>query len=194
MRSNLLEIQKAAERSSDLTRQLLAFSRRQVVQPKVINLNKSILNMEKMLKRMIGEDIELVTVPESDLGMVKVDPGQIEQILMNLAVNARDAMPQGGRLIIETSNAVLDRSFSGLPAELTPGEYVQLTVSDTGTGISDDVKAHIFEPFFTTKGEGEGTGLGLATCYGIAKQKWGPYSRRERARKGDNLQDLSFAH
>lgn len=184
LRSNLLEIQKAAERSSDLTRQLLAFSRRQVVQPRVINLNKSVLNMEKMLKRMIGEDIELVTIPESDLGMVKVDPGQIEQILMNLAVNARDAMPQGGRLIIETSNAVLDRSFGSLPAELTPGDYVHLTVSDTGTGISDDVKAHIFEPFFTTKGEGEGTGLGLATCYGIVKQNGGHIAVESEPGKG----------
>ncbi|MCH8109569.1 MAG: response regulator, partial [Chloroflexi bacterium] len=173
LRSSLLEIQNAAERASNLTRQLLAFSRRQIIEPKVIDLNTLVLNMEKMLRRLIGEDIEFSTIPASHLRSVKVDPGQIEQVLMNLVVNARDAIPIGGSIKIETANVTLDLEYSRSHPEVAPGEYVSLGVSDNGTGIPDDVMEHIFEPFFTTKEEGKGTGLGLATCYGIAKQNGG---------------------
>ncbi|MGH2542269.1 MAG: ATP-binding protein, partial [Ardenticatenaceae bacterium] len=173
MRTNLIEIQKAAERASNLTRQLLAFSRRQINEPKVFGLNTMIVDMDKMLRRLIGEDIELATLPQPDLGMVEIDPGQMEQVLMNLVVNARDAMPTGGKITIETANVTLDAEYARRTPDVTPGEYVALTVSDTGTGMTEEVKAKIFEPFFTTKEDGKGTGLGLATCYGIAKQNGG---------------------
>jgi signal transduction histidine kinase/CheY-like chemotaxis protein len=159
----------AALRASTLTRQLLAFSRRQVVQPKILDLNRLIVKMGKMLRRLIGEDIELRLELRSDLGRILADAGQIEQVIMNLAVNARDAMPTGGRLSIRTDNrAVAQRPEP--TAQLAPGDYVLLAVSDTGTGIDEQTRSHIFEPFFTTKGKGKGTGLGLATVYGIAKQ------------------------
>ena len=173
LRIKLNEIEKAGERAANLTRQLLAFSRRQIVKPQVINLNELILNMDKMLRRVIGEDLELITLCNPKLGPVKVDPGQIEQILMNLAVNARDAMQDGGKLIIKTANSDVDDEVMRQDAETTAGEYVVLTVSDTGTGIPDEVKAHIFDPFFTTKEVGKGTGLGLSTCYGIVEQNGG---------------------
>ncbi len=173
LRTSLLEIQSAAERASNLTRQLLAFSRRQIIEPKVINLNTLVLNMEKMLRRLIGEDVEFSTISASHLQSVKVDPGQIEQVLMNLVVNARDAIPLGGSIKVDTANVTLDLEYSRTHPEVTPGEYVSLGVSDNGTGIPDEVMEHIFEPFFTTKEEGKGTGLGLATCYGIAKQNEG---------------------
>jgi signal transduction histidine kinase/HAMP domain-containing protein len=173
LRPNLVEIQKAAERASNLTRQLLGFSRRQIIEPKVLNLNTLIQDMDKMLRRLIGEDIELVTQPAQDLWLVKIDPGQVEQVLMNLVVNARDAMPNGGKVTVETFNAVLDPEYCASRQDVTPGDYAVLAVSDNGTGMSDEVKAHLFEPFFTTKEKGKGTGLGLATCYGIVKQNQG---------------------
>jgi two-component system cell cycle sensor histidine kinase/response regulator CckA len=170
--SQLKHIEKAADRASSLTRQLLAFSRRQMLQPTLVNLNETVLGMGQMLRRVIGEHIELVTATSSDLGQIKADGGQIEQVIMNLAINARDAMPQGGRLIFETENVTLDREQLREHLEARPGEYVLLTVSDTGCGMDDTTKAHLFEPFFTTK-RGKGTGLGLSTVYGIIKQSGG---------------------
>ena len=161
-------IVEAASRASTLTRQLLAFSRRQVVQPKILDLNRLIARMGKMLRRLIGEDIELKLELRPDLGRIQADPGQIEQVIMNLAVNARDAMPTGGRLSIRTDNRAAQQS--GTAPQLAPGDYVLLEVSDTGTGMDEQTRSHVFEPFFTTKGKDKGTGLGLATAYGIAKQ------------------------
>lgn len=167
------QIQKAADRAAALTHQLLAFSRMQVLQPKPIALNAVVADMAKMLQRLIGENIELSIRPNENLGRVKADPGQIEQVILNLAVNARDAMPRGGKLIIETSNAELDEAYARLHPPLAPGRYVMLAVSDTGTGMDAETQAHIFEPFFTTKEPGKGTGLGLATVYGVVKQSKG---------------------
>ncbi|MDA8121487.1 MAG: ATP-binding protein, partial [Deltaproteobacteria bacterium] len=167
------EIRKASDSASALTRQLLAFSRMQVFQPKVIDLNGLVTNVRKMLGRLIGENIDLVTVAGADLGRVKVDASQVEQVLMNLVVNARDAMPDGGRITIETSNVTLDESFAGKQVVFRPGPYVMLTVADTGTGMNQETMSRIFEPFFTTKETGKGTGLGLATVYGIVKQSGG---------------------
>ena len=165
-----VEIKKSGERAAELTRQLLAFSRKQVVQPRVINLNQTLLYMDKMLRRLIGENIEMKTITDESLLTVKVDPGQIEQVLTNLVVNARDAMPNGGKLTFETKNVVLDEEYVRVNPETVPGKYVMLAVTDTGTGMSEDVISHVFEPFFTTKPIGKGTGLGLSTCYGIIKQ------------------------
>ena len=174
LHTHLDEIQRAAESASNLTRQLLAFSRRQVIEPKTINLNDLISNISKMLQRLIGEDVELVTLAKPDLGLVTVDPGQFEQVIMNLVVNARDAMPQGGRITIETANVTLKNAPSALHIPgLPPGPCVILSVADTGVGMTEEIKTKIFEPFFTTKEEGKGTGLGLATCYGIVKQSGG---------------------
>ena len=170
---NVREIVKAAERGNSLTRQLLAFGRRQILQPWVVNLNSTMADMNKMLQRLIGEDIELATVLDPDLGLVRVDPGQIEQIIMNLALNARDAMPKGGKLTLETANVFLDEHYAQTHLEVKPGLYVMLAVSDNGMGMDSETQARIFEPFFTTKGKGKGTGLGLATVYGIVKQSGG---------------------
>ena len=170
---NLQEIHKAADRAAGLTRQLLAFSRKQTLQPKVIDLNTVLVDMDKMLRRLIGEHIDLATLSGRDLGRVKADPAQIEQIIINLSVNARDAMPYGGSLTVETDNVTLDTRYARTHNDVTPGRYVMLAVSDTGVGMTNEVKAHLFEPFYTTKGVGKGTGLGLATCYGIIKQSGG---------------------
>jgi len=167
------EIGKAGHRAERLTRQLLAFSRKQVLQPKLLDLNTVVGDMDKMLKRLIGEHIEMLTILAPGLGIVKADPGQVEQVLMNLAVNARDAMPAGGKLTIETGNVVLDRQFTQSHRAVEPGRYVMLAVSDSGIGMSEDVKGRIFEPFFSTKDKDKGTGLGLSTVYGIIKQSGG---------------------
>lgn len=173
MRADLQEIQNAADRAAKLIRQMMMFSRRQPQKSQVINLNNVLLDMDKMLRRLIGEHIELVTLPAQDLGSAKVDPGQFEQVLVNLVVNARDAMPNGGKLILETSNVTLEEDYVHQHAGRVPGKYVRVVVSDNGIGMTDEVKAHLFEPFFTTKEKGQGTGLGLATCYGIIKQSNG---------------------
>jgi PAS domain S-box-containing protein len=170
---HLEEIQNAGQRAGDLTRQILAFSRKQMIQPQVLNLNDLLKNTRKMLGRLIGENIDLVTMLAPDLKNVKADPGQIEQVILNLAVNARDAMPGGGRLAIETANAVLEKGSNGLHFDVEPGPYIMLAVQDAGTGMDAEIRARIFEPFFTTKEKGKGTGMGLATVYGIVKQNRG---------------------
>jgi PAS domain S-box-containing protein len=167
------EIEKASQRAVALTRQLLAFSRQQVLEPVVLNLNTLVADMQKMLPRLIGEDIDLNLVFEPTLGQVKADPGQLEQVVMNLAVNARDAMPDGGKLTIRTANAEIDLAFAMEHAGSKPGKYVKLVVSDTGIGMDPETQAQIFEPFYTTKGRDKGTGLGLATVYGVVKQSNG---------------------
>jgi PAS domain S-box-containing protein len=166
----ILEIEKAATHSRDITRQLLAFSRKQIIAPKPVDLNELISNTKTTLARLIGEDIDLRFYPGQNLWQIKFDPAQIDQILINLAVNARDALPNGGKLTIETANTSLDETYCESHHEFNPGHYVQLTVSDNGVGMDQETLAHIFEPFFTTKDVGEGTGLGLATIYGIVKQ------------------------
>jgi len=170
---DLLEIRDAAERCASLIRQLMAFGRKQILEPKVINLNDVVTRMEKILIRTIGEDVGLVKSLESKLHPTRADAGQIEQIIVNLAVNARDAMPQGGKLTIETQNVSLDEEYCQNHLELKPGEYVMLAMTDTGTGMGKSTQQHIFEPFFTTKEKGKGTGLGLSTVYGIVKQSGG---------------------
>jgi CheY-like chemotaxis protein len=173
-RESILEILKAGEKAASLTRQLLAFSRQQVLEPTVLELNRTITETEKMLKRIIGEDVTLDTELAPDLGRVKADQGQIEQVILNLAVNARDAMPEGGKLVIGTRNIEIDAAHAQrYPYPVKPGPYVMLSVIDTGTGMDSTTQAHMFEPFFTTKEKGKGTGLGLATVYGIVKQSGG---------------------
>lgn len=173
LRRNAVQIQTAAQKASGLTQQLLAFSRKQMLAPKLLNIQTVVSDMEKMLRRLIGEDVELQTASRADLGLVKADRSQIEQVVMNLAVNARDAMPGGGRLTIETANVEFDGSIAHPPAMVAPGKYVMLAVTDNGCGMDEKTQAHIFEPFFTTKEKGKGTGLGLATVYGIVKQSGG---------------------
>ena len=172
LRGPAQEIASAAERASSLTRQLLAFSRKQMLAPRIVNLNDIVTENFKMLNRMIGEDIDLVMVPAHNLWPVRADGGQIEQVIMNLAVNARDAMPSGGKLTIETANAVLDEDYARVHGPLRAGDYVMISIADTGAGMDSDTQSHIFEPFFTTKGP-KGTGLGLSTVYGIVKQSGG---------------------
>ena len=180
------EIANAAERATSLTRQLLAFSRKQMLAPKIVDLNSVVTENVKMLTRLIGEDIDLVMVPGPDIGAVKADPGQIEQVIMNLAVNARDAMPHGGKLTIETANVTLDANYARFHAPVKPGDYVMLAISDTGMGMDADTQAHIFEPFYTTKGL-KGTGLGLSTVYGIVKQSEGYIWLYSEAGKGTSF-------
>ncbi len=173
LQKSIREIRKAGERAARLTHQLLAFSRQQILQPEILNLNEVITDISKMLTRLIGEDIELVIVTKAGLGRVKADPGQIEQVVMNLAVNARDAMPQGGKLTIDLANVELDEDFAHRHLRVAPGSYVRLAISDTGVGMDKETLNRIFEPFFTTKEQGKGTGLGLATVYGIINQSGG---------------------
>ncbi|MBI2571830.1 MAG: response regulator, partial [Candidatus Schekmanbacteria bacterium] len=184
LRKHADAIVTAGERAAGLTRQLLAFSRKQTLRPEVLDLNDVVRNMQKMLRRLIGEDIDIATALATDLGMIKADPGQVEQVIINLAVNARDAMPHGGRLLIETAN--VEQTAEGLlPANDTvTGAGVLMAIADTGCGMSDETKSHLFEPFFTTKGQGRGTGLGLATVYGIVKQSGGNISVASEPERG----------
>ena len=172
-RDYLTEIKDAGERAATLTRQLLAFSRKQILEPKVIELNTVVQSCETMLKRLVGEDVDLVAILDPALGRVKTDRGQLEQAIVNLVVNARDAMPQGGKLTLETANSVLDQTYRRSHAEVKPGRYVMLAVSDTGCGMDEPTRLRVFEPFFTTKAIGKGTGLGLAMVYGFIKQSGG---------------------
>ena len=173
MHREVNEIKRAGERAASLTQQLLAFSRKQLIEPKVVHLDHLVAEMHAMLPRLIGEDIALQVTTGKDPGSVKIDPGQFQQILMNLVVNSRDAMPDGGKIVIETANEDLDEEYCALHPYVKPGRYVRLAVSDTGQGMSEEVKAHVFEPFFTTKEQGKGTGLGLAMTYGAVKQAGG---------------------
>jgi two-component system, cell cycle sensor histidine kinase and response regulator CckA len=173
MRKMLANIHEAGKRAEKLTRQLLAYSRKQILQPKVLDINTYVTDIKNMLRRMVGEDMKIETTLDPELGLVKADPMQIEQIITNLAVNARDAMPQGGTLTIKTGNTDLDEKYTADHAGLRPGRYVKLEITDTGCGMDTTVKEHLFEPFFTTKAIGKGTGLGLAMVFGIVKQSGG---------------------
>jgi CheY-like chemotaxis protein len=183
-RTALEEIRRSAERGGALTNQLLAFSRRQPLQARAIHLNELVLQIEKLLRRLIGEDVELVTIPAAGLDMVEADAGRLEQVIMNLVVNARDAMPNGGKLTIETGTVQLGASFSAKQLGVKPGAYVTISVVDTGTGMDEETKSHLFEPFFTTKSPGRGTGLGLATAYGIIRQSGGAIGIYSEAGQG----------
>jgi len=173
LRSDIEQVRRAGERATDLVRQLLAFSRRQMLEPRKLDLRQAVVGMERMLKRLVGEGINLTLFSDDAPASIHADPTQVEQIVMNLVVNARDAMPDGGKLSIEVSSVVLDTSYVAAHTEVSPGSYVLLAITDTGTGMTEAVREHIFEPFFTTKGMGKGTGLGLSTVFGIVKQSYG---------------------
>ena len=173
MQDQLEEIKKAGERAASLTRQLLAFSRKELLQPQVLDLNTLVANIDKMLRRLIGEHIELVTMFGPGLERIEADPAQLEQVVLNLVVNARDAMPQGGKIVIETTNSSLDEAYAHQHPGVSPGRYAMLAVSDEGYGMDAETLKHIFEPFYTTKHPAEGTGLGLSTVYGAVKQNGG---------------------
>jgi len=190
LRDSLMEIADAAARAGSLTRQLLTFSRRQIAAAKRVALNDLVREFEKMLARLLGEEVELVLSLDPEDGAIMADPGQIEQVILNLAVNARDAMPNGGKLLIETSSMFADEEFSQAHFSVSPGPYVALTVSDTGSGMQPEVKAHIFEPFFTTKAPGKGTGLGLSTVWGIVKQSGGAIWVESEPGKGTSFKLL----
>ncbi|MEW6721208.1 MAG: ATP-binding protein, partial [Thermodesulfobacteriota bacterium] len=190
LREAAVEIRRAARRAAELTSQLLAFGRRQVLQPKVLGLNGVVSRMETMLRRLIGEEMDLRTILAEDLWSVKVDPGQIEQVVMNLAINARDAMPGGGTITIRTSNLYLGKDSSGDGPPLPPGRYVQLSISDTGEGMDEETRSRVFEPFFSTKKPGKGTGLGLSTVYGIVEQSGGYISVHSEAGTGSTFRVL----
>jgi len=189
LRKQVEEIEKAGKRATGLTRQLLAFSRKQVLEPRIVSLNSLIADLEGMLHRLLGEDILLIMALDPALGRVRVDPGQMEQVLINLAVNARDAMSQGGQLTLETRNIVLSEDEARQPDTIPPGSYVQLLVTDTGMGMDEKTREHIFEPFFTTKKTG--TGLGLATVHGIVKQSGGHISVESEPGEGTTFR-ISF--
>ena len=172
-REDVMEIRRSAERAAALTRQLLAFSRKQMMQPRVLDLNEVVGSLHKLLERLVGEDVVLAIDPGAELWDVRADPGQIEQVLMNLVANARDAMPEGGTLTIATANVLVDQDQMRNRRGLRAGSYVTISVTDTGSGVPEHIRAHMFEPFFTTKEQGKGTGLGLATVYGIVKQTGG---------------------
>jgi PAS domain S-box-containing protein len=184
LRHKVEQIRKAGDRAASLTRQLLAFSRKQVIEPKVLDLNAVVAGIEKMLRRLIGEDIDIVTLPGRELGRVRADPGQVEQLIMNLVVNSRDAMPQGGRLSLETANVDVATSAASGHDGVDPGRYVVLTIADTGSGMDRDTLSRAFEPFFTTKEPGKGTGLGLATVYGIVQQSGGHIRAESEPERG----------
>jgi CheY-like chemotaxis protein len=169
----LEEIRRSAERGGQLTHQLLSFSRRQPLEPRIVRVNDLILQMEKMLHRLIGEDVEFVTIPAASRDSVEADAGRLEQVIMNLVVNARDAMPDGGKLTLETGTVQLSESYSARQLGIQPGQHVTISISDTGVGMDEETQSHLFEPFFTTKNPGRGTGLGLATAYGIIRQSGG---------------------
>ncbi len=188
LRVDVEQIDEAGARAAALTSQLLAFSRRQMLQPKVINLNVLVKDLQKMLRRLIGEHIELLTQAEQTAAYVKADPGQIEQVIMNLVVNARDAMPRGGRLVIQTASVHLDATYAREHVDVAPGDYVMIAVHDNGTGMDETIKAHIFEPFFTTKARARGTGLGLSTVYGIVKQSGGSIQVKSELGKGTSFE------
>jgi len=188
LRNDVEEIRRAGESAAGLTRQLLAFSRRQMLEPKVVDLNSILEDTQKILRRLIGEHIDILTRLDPLLGRIKADPGQVEQVIINLAVNARDAMPDGGRLYIETSNAPLDQAYARLHPPLIPGAYVRLEIRDTGAGMDSSTQARVFEPFFTTKELGKGTGLGLATVYSIVKQSAGYIWVSSELGKGTSFQ------
>ncbi len=175
-RPHLAGIRHAAERSAALTRQLLTFARKQVTEPRVCNINELVVNSEKLLQRLMNANITIRSICAPNLGMAEVDPDQFEQALINLAINARDAMPEGGKLLIETANATIDEEYAAQHEDVAPGEYVMLAISDTGVGMTEEIRRHIFEPFFTTKRRGDGTGLGLASCYGMVRQARGHIS------------------
>jgi signal transduction histidine kinase len=183
-KKNAEQIEKCASMAATLTRQLLTFSRKQAIEPRVLKLNEVVRNVQKMLRRLIGEDIEFCATLDPGDGHIKADAGQIEQVIMNLTVNARDAMPNGGKVQVSTSNVALDERAAKARSGLSAGQYVMLAVADTGTGMTEEVKTHIFEPFFTTKPLGKGTGLGLATCFGIVKQSAGHIEVETQLGKG----------